>query len=120
MNSQYFIERILSEIVESEPLVKSKKQKQLFCIHLDNVPIHKSHATKDFLTENDINVAPHPPFSPDLAPTVFFLLGALKGKNERIKFNSPNEIIEWIEEKFSSFSKDTLKSVFMHWKERLI
>jgi len=42
-------------------------------LHNDNVPAHAALLTRWFLTSNNMTVMPHPPYSPDLAPSDFFL-----------------------------------------------
>ena len=41
-------------------------------LHHDNAPAHAALLTRRFLTDN-MNVVPHPLYSPDLAPSDFFL-----------------------------------------------
>jgi len=43
-------------------------------LHHDNVPAHAALLTRRFLTDNNMTVMPHPPYSPDLAPSDFFLI----------------------------------------------
>lgn len=118
-NSEYFINNVLMPISQSESFIAAKKQKQKYIIHMDNSPIHKSAACQSFLSEKGFSVPPHPPYSPDLAPSDFFLFGALKIHPGGLKFDSPDDILSWIEEKFNGFSIDTLKAVFANWEERL-
>lgn len=119
INSEYFVQNILKELIKSDSFIKAKNQKQKFVLHMDNAPVHRSKCTQSFLKENGITVAPHPPYSPDLAPSDFYLLGWIKNNNQKIRFQSPEEIREWIQEKFATISKETLKEVFQDWKRRL-
>lgn len=52
--------------------------------------------------------APHPPYSPDLAPPDFFLFGYLKEMARAIEFEA---ICDWIKEQFH----EMLRSVFQTW-----
>ena len=47
--------------------------------HQDNAPVHNSILVKDYLTKMGINTIPHPPCSPDLAPSDFWLFPKLRG-----------------------------------------
>ena len=47
-------------------------------LHHDNAPAHAALMTRRFLTDNNMTVVPHPPYSPDLAPSDFFLFQKLK------------------------------------------
>jgi hypothetical protein len=47
-------------------------------LHHDNMPAHTSLKTTEFVTNNDMVIVPHPPYSPDLAPCDFVLFPNLK------------------------------------------
>jgi hypothetical protein len=44
----------------------------------DNVRRHIPSLTLEFLEQNSVKRAPHPPYSPDLAPSDFYLFGYVK------------------------------------------
>ena len=48
-------------------------------IHRDNAPVHNSILVTDYLTKMGIKTVPHPPYSPDLAPSDFWLFPKLSG-----------------------------------------
>jgi len=56
-------------------------------LHHYNVPAHAVLLTWWFLTYNNMTVVPHPPYSPDLAPSNFFLFPKLivKLKGQRFQ-----------------------------------
>lgn len=62
---------------------------------------------------------PHPAYSPDPAPSDFYLFGKLKKKFEGVMFESAEELEDAIRDEFSKISKDELKSVFNGWIEPL-
>ena len=45
----------------------------------DNAPVHNSIIVTDYLTKMGIKTVPHPPYSLDLAPCVFWLFPKLRG-----------------------------------------
>ena len=47
--------------------------------HQDNAPVHNSILFTDYLTKMGIKTVPHPPYSPDLAPSDFCLFPKLRG-----------------------------------------
>ena len=63
--------------------------------------------------------AEHPPYSPDLAPSDFYLFGKLKNQIKGLVFESAEEIKDWVVTQFESIKTDELKSVFEEWKARL-
>jgi histone-lysine N-methyltransferase SETMAR len=46
--------------------------------HWDNAPMHTAEKVQRFLAKKSIQVIPHPPYSPDLAPADDFLFPTLK------------------------------------------
>ena len=46
--------------------------------HWDNAPVHTAAAVRNWLAARDIQVLPHPPYSPDLAPADFFFFTKMK------------------------------------------
>ena len=49
---------------------------------VDNVPAHTALMTQQVLTDNNMTVVPHSPYSPDLPPCEFFLFPKLKMKHK--------------------------------------
>ena len=47
--------------------------------HQDNAPVHNSILATDYLTKMSIMTVPHPPYSRDPAPCVFWLFPKLRG-----------------------------------------
>jgi len=43
-----------------------------FLFH-DNAPAHRSILVKDFVAKNNVTTLEHPPYSPDLEPSDFYL-----------------------------------------------
>ena len=49
-------------------------------LHLDNCKVHNSKKTSEAIEQFGFKRAPHPPYSPDIAPSDFFLFGYTKTK----------------------------------------
>jgi hypothetical protein len=65
---------------------------------LNNCRVHFSNATEQFITENYIGGALHPPYSPDLAPSDFWLFGHVKTSFVGQIFDEPEQLLEAITE----------------------
>jgi hypothetical protein len=77
INSDYYIallERLNAEIKKKRPHLKKKK----VLFHQDNALCHKSNKTTAKLHELSYELLPHPPYSPDRAPSDLFLFANLK------------------------------------------
>ena len=84
-----------------------KKKKGLF--HQDNALCHKSIAMMAKLHELHFELLPHPSYSPDLAPSDYWLFADLKGMLQGKSFSTnEEEILEtevYFEAKDKSFYK---------------
>ena len=67
-------------------------QNNTWLLHHDNARAHAALLTRRVLTENNMTVVPHPPYSPDLAPSDFFLFPKLKMKLKGRRFHMVDEI----------------------------
>ena len=47
-------------------------------LHHDNAAPHKAKIVTEYLQKERVEVLPHPPYSPDLAPCDFFLFPRIK------------------------------------------
>ncbi|KAL7723955.1 hypothetical protein ACLKA6_019947 [Drosophila palustris] len=77
INSDYYmalLERLKAEIAKKRPHMAKKK----VLFHQDNAPCHKSMKTMAKLNELGFELLPHPPYSPDLAPSDYWLFADLK------------------------------------------
>jgi histone-lysine N-methyltransferase SETMAR len=88
-------------------------------LHLDNCRVHFSKATEQFITENHIGRVPHPPYSPDLAPSDFWLFGHVKTSLVGQIFDEPEQLLEAITEFLNEIQPPEVVAVFNHWVERV-
>jgi hypothetical protein len=61
----------------------------------------------------------HPAYSPDAAPSNFFLFGYLKGEMAGFTVNSLAEVLSETRRTFQEISKETLVTVYDEWITRL-
>jgi hypothetical protein len=62
--------------------------------------------------------APHPSYSPDLAPSDLFLLGYVKEKLMGYCAETPPELLARIRVILVEIPRETLNAVFLEWMER--
>ena len=79
--------------------------------HQDNAPCHKSIASMAKLDELHLKLLPHPPYSPDLTPSDYWLFADIKRILQGKRFGSNEEVISETEVYFeaedkSLFTKD--------------
>ena len=119
INSDYYIallERLKDEIAKKRPHMMKKN---LF--HQDNAPCHKSMKTMAKFHELCYELLPHPPYSPDLAPSDYWLFADLKRMLRGHRFGSNDELISetnaYFEGKENSFYKDGIERLEKRWND---
>ena len=86
---------------------------------MDNARVHRAKWVTQFMLANRLTNAPHPPYSPDLAPSDFYLFGKLKHLIIGKEFAGPDDLINWINAEFMKIPKSELNEVFLEWMKRL-
>ncbi|CAK9816246.1 Histone-lysine N-methyltransferase SETMAR [Anthophora plagiata] len=119
INSQYYSEMLEHKV---RPAIRSKRRGLLskgVILQHDNARPHTAQLTRDKLQELGWEVLPHPAYSPDLAPSDFYLFGplqdALRGKrfanNEEVK-----EVVQkWLRGKSKEFFAKGIRKLQERW-----
>lgn len=116
--SQYFINNILTQLNEKKIEIWSEARKRKLWLHLDNCRVHNSFDSSQKYDEYGFKRTPHPPYSPDIAPSDFYLFGYVKDRLKGKKFSSPEDLKDAIIEILNSISRDKRKDVFTEWIKR--
>jgi hypothetical protein len=114
-NAESYRDNILAALTQVHPDDEGRK----LVIHADNAKAHTAQKYRTFCKENRLQLAPHPPYSPDLAPSDFFLFGYVKERLKGMAFPSCEELLDAIGEVVTGIDSETLTTVFEHWMERL-
>ena len=91
INSKFYtalLVRLKKEITKKRPQMKKK-----VLFHQDNPPCHKMIATMAKLHELRFELLHHPPYSPNLAPSDYWLFVDLKRMLQEKRFGSNKEVI---------------------------
>jgi hypothetical protein len=118
-DAAYFVDHILNSFETPPAVLLAKRNKKSFVIHRANSPIHKSRSSMAKISNRPVHFAPHPLYSQDLAPSNFFLFDHLKSMMIEQEFDSPEDLIAWIEATFERISKQVIQYVFEDWIERV-
>ena len=94
-----------------------QKKKVLF--HQNNAPCHKSMKTMVKLNELSFELLPHPPSSPDIAPSDYWLFADLKKMLQGKRCGSNEEVIAeteaYFESKNDTFYKKGIEKLEKRW-----
>jgi histone-lysine N-methyltransferase SETMAR len=117
-NSRYFIEKILRPLADQKDFIWPTRGKRKIWLHLDNCKVHNSKVTQKEIISLGFKRTPHPPYSPDIAPSDFFLFGYTKGKLKKHISLDPEDLLHNLWGIFSSISDDMKRNVFKAWIKR--
>lgn len=107
--------KLAAALLEQRPKVGCSRT----LLHHDNASPHKSAAVLNYLQENKIQLVPHPPYSPDLAPLDFWLFPQLKEKLSGTKFQRIQDLAKAVYSELKSIPPSEYRHAFEKWLERL-
>jgi hypothetical protein len=118
-DSQYFVNNITVPLVEKAfPKARNRHARRLH-LHLDNCRVNFSRVAEQFITQNHISRVPQRAYSPDLAPSDFWLFGHPKNALTGRMFDDPEELLDGITSFLEEVQSSELHVVFSHWRERV-
>ncbi len=89
-------------------------------LHMDNAPAHTADPTRRFLERNKVQRIPHPPYSPDLAPSDFWFFGHVKQALRGQRFQSLDHLKDAVDDQIANISSLEYKLCIMKtWIKRL-
>ena len=123
INSDYYItllDRLEDAIKKKRPHMAKKNP----MFQQDYAPVHKSMKTMVKLNDLRFELLPHSPYSPDLAPSDFYLFADLKKMLQGKRFSSDDEVITateaYFEAKDKSFYKKAIDSLEKRWNDCIV
>ena len=87
--------RLKRAIAEKRPEYATRHEAIIF--HHDNARAHVAIPVKNYLENIGWEVLPHPPYSPDLAPSDYHLFRSLQNALTGIRFTSEQGIKNWLD-----------------------
>lgn len=85
----------------------------------DNARPHTSLRTRQEITRHGWTTLPHPPYSPDLAPSDFHLFGPMKEALRGQRFSTDGEVMtavrSWLRSQPSSFYEAGIEALIQRW-----
>jgi histone-lysine N-methyltransferase SETMAR len=102
-NTQSFLSYILEPLLFTVFPDGRKPHSHRLSLHFDNCRVHRSKAPQNFFAENSMMRISHPLYSPDLAPSDFWIFGHMKAALARAKFPGPEDLLIGIQEFLSEF-----------------
>ena len=87
--------RLNRAIKEKRPEYATRHESIIF--HDDNARPHRSQPVKNYVKNVGWESLPHPPYSPDLAPSDYHLFRSMQNALAGIRFTSVDGITNWVD-----------------------
>ena len=96
---------------------------KVFCCNRITQGVHTCKVAMDAVERNGYELIPHPAYSPDLAPSDFFLFPNLKKDIRGLHFRSDEEVVtaveEWVNGKDPDFFSSGLMTLEHRWSKSI-
>ena len=120
INGEYYA-KLLRELRQA---IKSKRPGKLtkgVLLHQDNAPAHKSLVAMSAVHDYGFELIDHPSYSPDLAPSDYFLFPNLKKHLAGKRYESDDDVISAVEDFFEgqeeNFYATGIRALQHRWKK---
>ena len=120
ITSEYYADllRKLRETIKCKR--RGKLTKGVLLLH-DNAPVHKGHLAQAAIKDCGFQELNHPPYSPDLAPSDYFLFRNLKKNLRGQRFSNDEDLIAAVEGYFEGqpedFYSEGITSLYSKWQK---
>jgi histone-lysine N-methyltransferase SETMAR len=81
-------------------------------VHVDHAKPHVAKRVKQFLDDHNLRIAPHPFYSPDLAPSDFFLFGYVERPLQGLEFATAEGLLGSVVKILSGIRGEPLMATF--------
>ena len=119
VNAAYYA-HLLATVVKEKIRSKWKTGGKRVAFLQDNASLHMAKTTLETLRKLKWNLLTHPPYSPDLAPSDFYLFGRLKSDLQGMRFADNTAVIqtarEWIRRQPQAFFEKGIRMLPERWK----
>jgi histone-lysine N-methyltransferase SETMAR len=119
-NADYCFAEILEPLSQWRS-IEAVGNEQTLLVHADNARPHTAKLSTQCFNENRMKSAHilHTPYSPDLAPSDFYLFGDVKICLAGLSFEDADQLLAAVEAVLEGIEKVTLQAVFLEWMDRL-
>jgi histone-lysine N-methyltransferase SETMAR len=105
-NTTSFIKEIINDLVANLKATYPIPDTKWYRLRLDNDRPHTSQDSVKYIDRHTLVRVPHSPYSPDLAPSDFFLFGHLKGRPAKCQGTTKEDLFRNVTEILNSISEE--------------
>ena len=114
----HFYVQVLQRLHEAVRRKRRGRWQEEWFLYHDNAPSHTSPVVQQFLAEKSISVITQPPYSPDLAPSDFWLFPTLKIGLKGTRFATLEGIKSNATTELRKIPKEGFRRCFQQWQGR--
>jgi len=118
ITGQYYKELIELQLLPAVEQSRPRMCNSNFRLHHDNAPPHTSRVVTEFLIEKRIETVQHPPYSPDLAPSDFWLFPNMKNSLRGTRYSSRSALGSAIFQWTKHTPKESFAGAYQDWMKR--
>lgn len=116
VNDDWYTTICLPEMIAE---VRKNNAEHQIILHHDNVRLHTTKQTIDYLKQQHIDLITQCQYSPDLSPNDFFLFPTIKNKMRGEHFHSPEEAVEAYKSNAFATPSSEWNKCFENWFIRM-
>jgi hypothetical protein len=117
LNTTSSIVEILESLSQWRSIEATSNERKLL-VRADNACPHTAKLSTQYFNENRMKSAPYPPYSPDLAPSDFYLFEYVKSSLTSFSFKDADHILAAVEGVLEGIEKVTLQAVLLEWMDQ--
>ncbi|XP_071102349.1 histone-lysine N-methyltransferase SETMAR-like [Haliotis cracherodii] len=117
VNGEYYA-KLLNQVRQSIKVKRRGNIRRGILLHQDNAPVHTSRVAMTAVQDCGYDLLPHPPYSPDLAPSDFHLFPRLKKHLRGRRFEDDDELTAAVEGWLGDQNVDFYRSGITDWQTR--
>ncbi|KFD62191.1 hypothetical protein M514_25676 [Trichuris suis] len=117
ITGKYYANLLLQLPEEIKEKCRGKLSCKVLLLH-DNAPAHRAKVALAAIQQCGFGQIDHPPYSPDLAPSDYFLFGNLKQHLRGTVFSDDNELKSAVQDYLNSRDKNFFFNGLMNLKSR--
>jgi histone-lysine N-methyltransferase SETMAR len=95
-NAGYYIAEIIEPLSQWRSIEAADNERKLL-VHADNARLHTAKLPTQYFNENRMKSAPHPPYSPNLAPPDFYLFEYVMRCLAGLSFENEDQLLAAVE-----------------------
>ncbi|CAH1980565.1 unnamed protein product [Acanthoscelides obtectus] len=108
-----------TKVIRSRSVPKKMVAIFVIILHQDNASSHTAQKRRQYLTEENLELLDHPPYSPDLSPNYFFTFPKIKNRRRDQRFQSPEEAVDAFKNAVLDLPANEWNKCFENWFERM-